>query len=662
MDTDVPHSINHLVTGFLGSEEIVAACCDDGEVYAYYTRDIAEWISSQDKSPLAHPSGPRRPRSASVKLPAHFFRENVGMTAWGLAIHQKSRLIAVSSNRCEVTVFAPALDEDAEGRPSTQGPDDSVKLDARESFVRERTKNWRIVLALEYNANNIPNICFVDDDQGEAEKVFAIDIDGYTWIADIWRIDVPVKSISPSAGALRRSEENIGEESRGWGVLVIPDESFVTVGSLDELIGGKHHKIIRPTRTCRQPIANVEPCIHAIPENPCPDFTPGLDRAHNIHILPGQNALHAIANFLGSVVDLPSEDSDEDDMPTDENFDAPTDDDEEDEADEGVTGSGGEEVGNANIAVPDDEEMFDESEESSSADEYIEEAVVDTVLGEEASTQAAMTSHGAPQTSILPGAGRPLTYQDGYVKYRKQIMADRAHAAEPDIVSWRQLDADMVYLPHSGTIMPLPRDTMQLSRFLKRSREFYDGFPGETGDASKKYHFIRFYEKDIEMRTVRSSFDEENEIGIYCPNTLTFGGFHDRTLRPHFRATSRLNMVMHVPELSLVVVGSPTGRVLLLTPTRLASRLTTENWYWSHGLRVEWVLPRSSDDNCTAAQRRPLHGIAIGPVQGGYSAGTHDSSRASIPRRFRLMLHYRNHDIATFEITRQEQTGKLCIF
>ena len=40
-----------------------------------------------------------------------FLHENVGMSAWGLAIHEKSRMIAVSSNLKEVTVFMPALVE-----------------------------------------------------------------------------------------------------------------------------------------------------------------------------------------------------------------------------------------------------------------------------------------------------------------------------------------------------------------------------------------------------------------------------------------------------------------------------------------------------------------------------------------------------------------------
>ncbi len=224
----------------------------------------------------------------------------------------------------------------------------------------------------------------------------------------------------------------------------------------------------------------------------------------------------------------------------------------------------------------------------------------------------------------------------------------------------------MIYFPHSGRIARIPQDTLALSRFLKRPREFSDSLGANLSSMSRGYHLVRTYEKDIELRTLQpSGLGQEQEIGIHCPNVLTFGSFPDRHLRPYFRATSRLNLVLHVPELSLVIVGSPIGRVLLLTPTRLARpQSTAAGYYWSHGLRVEWVLPRAADDICHGKHRRPLHGVAVGPVQdergvGGLLGAEH---AAAMPRRYRLMLHYRNHDIATFEITRQEQTGKLCIF
>jgi hypothetical protein len=122
-------------------------------------------------------------------------------------------------------------------------------------------------------------------------------------------------------------------------------------------------------------------------------------------------------------------------------------------------------------------------------------------------------------------------------------------------------------------------------------------------------------------------------------------------------------MVVHVPELSLVIIGSPIGRVLLVTPTSLVKPIEKLAGVLHHGLRIEWVLPRQSDEQVFRVSNRPLHGMAVGPVQdAGVLGGRDEIQRVAVPRRFRLMLHYRNHDILTYEISREEQTGKLCIF
>lgn len=447
----------------------------------------------------------------------------------------------------------------------------------------------------------------------------------------------------------------------GWGTLALADESFITVNTVEELIGGKYEGILPASNICSQPMANVEPCIQAIPHNPCPKFPAG-DRMHHMHIImPGQNALHAIANFLGAAGDAPSDASGEESNSNEEQFeDGQEEDDEEQEEDDDMD----EEEMNDDAGEPEDDA---ESDVSWAGDEFIEEAILDTVLNE-ASTQTDINEPQAAEsnnTQTWSASHVPNVLTAAHpAGVLTEIMEART-LSKPEPVSplWLNETENMVYFPHTGRITPTPPDTRQLARFLKRPRETSAPLPSSLGTISRGYHLLRMYEKDLEMRSLRpQDVEEEKEVGIYCPNVLTFGHFHDQNLRPYFRATSRLNMVVHVPELSLVVVGSPMGRVLLLTPTRLSTRVSVEDGFWSHGLRVEWVLPRDSDDICHDKQRRPLHGVAIGPVQDERGVGSQGSVRASVPRRYRLMLHYRNHDIASFEITRQEQTGKICIF
>lgn len=470
----------------------------------------------------------------------------------------------------------------------------------------------------------------------------------------------------------------------GWGILALPDDSFVTVGTLEKLIGGKPRTILPPSKFCSQRMADIEPCIRAIPENPCPEIDPDFDRTHHLHmILPGQNALHAIANLLGNGVAIPSDEATSDDLsfnedvngevlPEEEGHDDDEDDDEdeddEDEDEEEEDEDGAEDDGGAHVGFEEDDEMDDESDVSWAGDEFIQEAVVNAVLIE-ASTQTELDQPGSSQTgnthswpsapSNLLSSPNPISVFNGIVGRR--ALAEQTHAKVT--ASWDEMQEDMVYFPHSGQVAPIPQETRQLARFLKRPRDASDSLRTSLKSIPTGYHLLRTYEKEFELRTLHANdLDDEKEIGIHCANALTFGRFHDRNLRPYFRATSRLNMVMHVPELSLVIIGSPTGRVLLLTPTRLPSPQIADSGYWSHGLRVEWVLPRASDDICHGQHRRPLHGVAIGPVQDESGVGGQGRVDASLPRRYRLMLHYRNHDIATFEITRQEQTGKLCIF
>jgi hypothetical protein len=187
------HCINHLIIGFLGHEEIVVASFDDGDVIAYYTKDIADYVSHRL---LNRPDRPR--------FPIPFVVENVGLSAWGLAVHTKSRLIAVSSNRHEVTVFAFGLTQPPTKRISRElrrpGSRNSPAVDHAEKSVLRRKRNWRIVILLGHGALNLPNISFLDDEDGLAEKICAVDLSGTIWILDIWKAETaPIKILHQMA-------------------------------------------------------------------------------------------------------------------------------------------------------------------------------------------------------------------------------------------------------------------------------------------------------------------------------------------------------------------------------------------------------------------------------------------------------------------------------
>jgi len=134
-----------------------------------------------------------------------FFAENVGDSAWGLAIHSQSRLIAVGSNAHEIQVFAFALSASAYDKASsieeTQRPKPYLPPAARcvrfpEAKLSEvlkmdsgkviRDQNFRLVFKLGALGDNIPSVAFSDSTEGDADTIIAADIRGALWFFRLW--------------------------------------------------------------------------------------------------------------------------------------------------------------------------------------------------------------------------------------------------------------------------------------------------------------------------------------------------------------------------------------------------------------------------------------------------------------------------------------------
>lgn len=228
----------------------------------------------------------------------------------------------------------------------------------------------------------------------------------------------------------------------------------------------------------------------------------------------------------------------------------------------------------------------------------------------------------------------------------------------------------MIYYPHTAEVTPAPMDRSSRIMFAKSSSMDYNMNRSRLYGAFERlapgYRILRAYEKDFELFELpRPGAELRRDIGMFCGNALEFERFRDPLTSWSFRATSRLSLLAHVPEMCIVVLGSPTGRVLVASLTRLSSK---ENDFkgrgmWRRGIRVEWVLPNKIEERNHRTTRRALHGMAIGRIpDDGDQNGEQAGRGASLPRRYRLMLHYQNHDIFSYEVTRNEQTGKICLF
>jgi CRT10 len=192
LDPHNPHGINNMLVDFLGYEEILLVCCDDGDVIGYFTGQIQSAIERRQL-----PDCPETREGDDVKP---FFIANVEQSAWGLAIHTQSRKIAVSANTHRATVFAFALakaDSDTSSSESIESvEEDAVSIDAFDGTENQmegkgkdkphlsRNRDHRIELKGMHN--NLPCVSFCNTGEDpEGRFLITGDITGIRWTWDL---------------------------------------------------------------------------------------------------------------------------------------------------------------------------------------------------------------------------------------------------------------------------------------------------------------------------------------------------------------------------------------------------------------------------------------------------------------------------------------------
>lgn len=226
---------------------------------------------------------------------------------------------------------------------------------------------------------------------------------------------------------------------------------------------------------------------------------------------------------------------------------------------------------------------------------------------------------------------------------------------------------NMVYFPGHGEVQSAQwnrRGRVQLARGarIKANKNVSNGRAGEG--LTHGYYILRAFEKDFEMFPLANEKSKDKnkpqEIGVMFSDALTCEYFNHRAISRWFRAAGRLNMLVHIPELCLVALGSPTGRVMLVTLTRMASPVmdATGSRRWEHGIRPELVLPRGAEEGVYRKNPRALHGLALAVIPEDLESGKHG---LPLTKRYRLLLHYQSHDILSYEISRDAQSGRLWV-
>ena len=228
IDDGHPHGINHLIIDKLGHEEVMLVACDDGDVIAYYISDVKREILSRASSNASIIPAP----TDHILRP--FFLENVGLSAWGLAIHAHARQIAVSCNTGIVHVFAFGLTTDLEY------PHDVTQHDTRWPVVSHLTRHenpaQNFHVQLRGHGGNIPTVAFDNsgqDPEGRYLVSAQIGQEGIVW--DLWGGITSFFEHGTFGGPSVDEQSQEGPARNwGWSVLCVDSASYwPSQGSLE---------------------------------------------------------------------------------------------------------------------------------------------------------------------------------------------------------------------------------------------------------------------------------------------------------------------------------------------------------------------------------------------------------------------------------------------
>ncbi|CEJ59524.1 hypothetical protein PMG11_08146 [Penicillium brasilianum] len=254
IDPAHPHTINNIIVDELGRDEVLLLATDSGNVCGYHVEAIFSAVKRCAKS------GYKRPFDGSEVTP--FFVENVGMSAWGLATHKFARLIAISANTGQITVYAfalvdpssedmddPASDPDSDGLNATQSDPTWVSIhnikqlrELQRSMPRNhRSRNLRLTYRGHFD--NIPHISFANFDlDSNGSWMASTDISNRVIIWRIWDDLGPYRVYYPGHPLNNPPQ-------RGWTVIPLDPRTFKRHQTKEDACGCEPGSVLLASRT-----------------------------------------------------------------------------------------------------------------------------------------------------------------------------------------------------------------------------------------------------------------------------------------------------------------------------------------------------------------------------------------------------------------------------
>ncbi|KAF2182813.1 hypothetical protein K469DRAFT_711515 [Zopfia rhizophila CBS 207.26] len=612
VDPTCPHSITRLYVDFLGREEIVLVACDDGDVIGYSVSQIQHAIDG--KSP--NDGSQEEHIEDGVRV---FFHRNVGLSAWGLAVHREARLIAISANTRLVTVIAFALA--SRKSPDSDTSDTSIEssthipltIEENESdFPCPRRKEHVLSLKADHN---IPSVNF-DNTDPTGRWLLSCAIDGNIHLWDLHKSQSPARRIRLGYCV------NVGNHKKSPAICTCPDGR--------DLPHAVWNAMFVDARSCRR-CEFIHQALGNVPTRDSPIFwnitrttLPGeSDSAENQDEV--SETSESEANYFG-----PQLDDQALEITTDSNVST---------SDWGTHGGT---VAYDNAS--EDEDMSDAGSNDESVEESAEEEDEQSEPSAEVPATTAIAVTGPDEAAHTGNEPIPTTDDDFL-----QFLPLPNPAGAPIVINEEVLQ---LLPPQQAVGVPFSFGTVRDKKayFEENAKYTLDGHSSPQGPT------IIVTKQDIFLL---QPFAPDNEYEGYpiivMRNPLTLLGNVDRPMN-----FDRLCYSTQIPELGIFIVGSPVGCVAIFSLTQFeVAQPKPRARKTLYGFRRDHLLPFCEDDEHPVPARR-LVGIAVSPIQGMLDMPDEEKERTPDgmrsrtfdvgARRWRLMLMYQDHTVLSYEL------------
>lgn len=576
LDADEPHAINYLIVQKLGKDEVVATVRDDGDVEAILIRHVVHAITTRINN-----SDAGEPLADNVRP---LFQRNVGISAWGLAIHTQARMIAVSSNRHEVTVFRFGLVDDqlnssneylGRARPALDGHSKiGQDRESRDNDVDLRPDRDADVTRQVLNGEaNIPHVSFCNTgDDPDGRWLLTTDISGVCRAIDLHKFSlVQAFRFGPSIGTPHGG--GYDRLNAGWGIIFLDKRSFIAQETIHDALGMEETDVLPDAKSDKR-IWDISKTTRLMPD-----------------------VSHAFSEPIKK-------------RPTAASISHST-----TEASSGTSSPSGDRNRSRQI--------------STNLATALEQTISDDDDDDDTS--------GVP---IDLNALSPLTNPDP--------QPDEDESLEHDIEMWSDLDeseGENTEDSISATAYYSGERICGNVPVFVRSTNLCEDLPCPILHASIRNIYL------LQPSQQRHGSDQP-----FLPPMVGLAAPLRQSIQAEYRMLNmfdRLSMHAYIPTLGVVILASQKGRAIVLSLTRVLQNVNYPEEIdpklgvkTNYAMRTECILPFKSQEKAGQRPFSPLHGIAVGPIQGT------ENVKNAAKKRWRLIMMFQDHSLLTYEIRR----------